>query len=236
MGPLAPIRQGALKVAKWGIRSLVVARDKSCQLCERTRDLSSSGQGGQPVLLGPSGLEEHIAWSDCTYLVRPKHKTDSKQKTTKQPNAQITPVNEPSLGGRGGSFPFPHTKKLQKWKLKVSKIKFTSGLPREYLSDKGNESSTRCIWIARPYCTLPEVYKYWLLYTNSIVWLCKKPAYRYNRDLCPNPKCCCIFWKLLLRWHSCQIKSIYPKNKYTQKLKWKVPFIHKQIIIGDKWR
>ena len=46
-------------------------------VCERTRELSSSGRGGQSVLLGPSGLEEHIACSDWTNLVRPKHKTDS---------------------------------------------------------------------------------------------------------------------------------------------------------------
>ena len=32
-----------------------------CPLCERTRAVSSRGEGGQPVLPGPSWVEEHIA-------------------------------------------------------------------------------------------------------------------------------------------------------------------------------
>ena len=115
-------------MAKWGFRSLVVARDRSCQLCERTRDLSSSGQGGQPVLLGPSGLEEHIAWSDCTNLVRPKHKTDSKQKTTNEPKMRRSPsVNEPSLGGEGGSIPSPHTNECRNKNRKFLKLNPNQG-------------------------------------------------------------------------------------------------------------
>ena len=34
---------------------------RDCPLCERTRAVSSRGEGGQPVLPGPSWVEEHIA-------------------------------------------------------------------------------------------------------------------------------------------------------------------------------